>query len=143
DEPVALECAVERRDGDGRRAEFQIGFYCSLERAAYTGFSVDPDPLSTLKQPQHFGSRDCSMADAPLPPLPELRADWEETLRRFARENHVGILSDAYDVLDTPEIRTLIPRQWLAGVTTAPEVLDRLCWAYGAQWNAAESPLLF
>jgi hypothetical protein len=144
-QPVGLECALFRRQGDGARAGLLIGPCTSAGPSGGNVFTVDrsvavvnPREREALR---HFESRDCILPDTPALPGPEL--EWEVDLEQFARERKVAVLSDAFDVFDCVEPPERTPRGWLTGVTSPPRALDRLCLPYDCEWNASASPLRF
>jgi len=138
-----------RQSGDGQRAQLGLRLWGARGRGGEIWLGIIPDASLSLDDqlriPRHFDSRHCSLPQPAAlklpdagPPLP-----WEEALARFARDNHVDVLSDAFDSTG------LDRRSWrgraepLPAGTPAEQVLDRLCMPYDYTWNAEEPLLLF
>jgi hypothetical protein len=144
-EPIeqgGLELEVMRKWGDGERSRLRVGTWGRSHGGGGTAIGLDPSAsLSVedqLRIPRHFGSRDCSLTPLSTLRLPPVTGSWEDAVVRFAQENQIPVLSEAFD--SDQEIRLVDPPP--AGTPIAG-ILDRLCLPYDQTWNAAEPILLF
>jgi hypothetical protein len=148
-EPVeqgGVELKVDRRMGDGQNAQLAITLLGSGGRGVGIRLGIIPSASLTIDEqlriPRHFETRQCAKPLTTALKLPAANLPWEEALARFARDNHLSILSDAFDRESiAPSIH---PTIWAPGAAVpAEQILDRLCLPYDTTWNASEPVLLF
>jgi hypothetical protein len=131
-----VQLKVDRHRGDGQHAQLALEVHQPSGMDEIVILSMVPDGAI----PYHFDSRQYVASLPPSLDLPDSRTAWEEALARFARENRVSVLSDAFDVAEEVPPGTIQPPP--AGISPA-EALDQFCFYYDYTWNAAEPLLLF
>jgi hypothetical protein len=141
-----IELRLDRRRGDGQNAQLAMMFWGSGGRSSGIQLGIIPSASLSIDEqlriPRHFETRQCAGPRALPLKLPAVNLPWEEALARFARDNQVSVLSDAF-VRESlaPGVH---PTIWARGVdASAEQVLDRLCLPYDSTWNAAEPITLF